>query len=218
MKKMVWGLLVVLLLSCTGVLFANDEEQVQMTMAPSFFLLDQNKLEQLNEIVSATEFDSFGQKVFPGISINTIVQIPGTDLLLGTNTQIAGAISKASNGQTLTFVAVGITFSLEKPVQLAQGLTARYGGSFGYGISSLGAQFKEDGSLGEQLREANYSQAYEMYFLAGAKAAVDYAITEKIALTSEAQYLLPLGSWGTKDFNLPLSGPNITLGVSFLLP
>ena len=219
MKKNIWGLLVVLvaLLGCTGVSLAKDEEQVQMTVAPSFLLLDQGRLDKFN-IIAGENFEPLKQKVFPGVAVNTRVQMPNKDLLLGTNTQVVGAVSESQDGKTLAFVAVGFTLSLEKPVLLARELTARWGGSFGYGISTIGAQFEKDGSLGDQLGGAKYSQAYEFYFLAGAKASLDYAITEKISLTGEAQYSLPLGSWGTKDFNLPLGGPSITVGVSFLLP
>lgn len=219
MKKNICVSLVVLfiLACCTGVLLAKEEEQVQITVAPSFFLLDQGKLEKFNNIASENGFVPFEQKVFPGITVTTIGKVQDKDLWFGSNTDVTWAVSE-SGDKTLAFTAAGVTFSLEKPVQIAQGVTTRYGGVFGWGISSVGAQFEADGNLGDQLGGAKYSQAYEIYLLAGAKAGLDYAITEKISLTGQAQYLLPLGSWGTKDFNLPLGGPSLTVGVTFQLP
>jgi hypothetical protein len=217
-KKNICGAVVALfvLICCSGVLLAKEEEQAQVTVAPSFFLLDQGKLEKFNDAVP-DGFQKFQQKVFPGITVNTIGKVQGKDLWFGSNTDVTWAISEEGD-KTLTFVAAGITFSLEKPVQVAQDLTARYGGAIGYGISSIGAQFEKDGSLGDQLASPKYSEAYEFYLLVGAKAGLDYYISEKIALTGEAQYLLPIGSWGTKDFNLPIGGPNLTVGVTFRLP
>ena len=70
----------------------------------------------------------------------------------------------------------------------------------------MGAQFEEDGSLGEQLERAKYSQANDIYYLTGLKGEISYEILDGISLTCQAQYLLPWGSYGRRISTSPMGG------------
>ncbi len=219
MKKTDLGFLLFLLtlLIFNGRLLAKEKEEVRMLIAPAFYSLDKSKLEAFNAQIAGSDFEPFGQKTFPGIAISTQVGLSQSDLLFSSNTFIAIAVSEQEEKE-LSFAGIGFTFSLEKPLRLTDALRISYGGSAGYGISVLSMQFEKDGSLEDQLSAAKYSEAYQLYFLAGLKGGLNYQLTNKLSLTAQAQYLLPVGSLGTKGFNLPLSGPNVTVGLSFLLP
>ncbi|HQD40120.1 MAG: hypothetical protein GX766_05495 [Firmicutes bacterium] len=197
---------------------AQSQREARLTVAPAFFLLNQNNLEKFNETVSSSgNFNPLEGKGFPGIVINATAPLKNSDLWLGTSTLITWAKSEKEE-QTLTYAAVGLTISVEKLVQLADKLQVGYGGLVGYGISSVGAQFEEDGSLGEQLERAKYSQANDIYYLTGLKGEISYEILDGISLTCQAQYLLPWGSYGTKDFDLPMGGPSVLIGLLMHLP
>lgn len=218
MKKIALGFLVFLLtlISSSGILLAKEGEEVKLTVGPIFCLMDQDKLEKFNAAIPSDIFKPFEQKVFPGIVINTLSKLPQTDLLLGSNTLVAIAVSE-NEEKVLAYAAASVMLSLEKPLQLTDKFSVSYGGALGYGISALEAQFYEDANLEELLREGESSEAYEWYVLTGLKGSVDYQINDKIALTCQGQYLLPLGSFGTEGFNLPVGGPTLSLGLSFLL-
>lgn len=215
MKKITFVLsLFLIFLFAPSVLGA--EEEVTLSFLAQGTLLNAEKVAAFNEKARAHGFRPFNQEVFPGFRVETRTELPKVDLNLSTNTTVAGGITK-NDEKELIFMAVGITFSLEKEQPLGN-LTAHYGGTFGYGISTLSARFGEDGSLDDQLSAANLSQALEFYLLVGPKASLSYYLTEKMALVAQAQYLVPLGSWGTEGFSLPLGGPGIALGLSFDLP